>query len=336
MAYKIDLKKIQKGDIILERGDIRLQERFGNKYTHAILCLSDTSCIESEGMGVNSINPQRKIYENEDDIIVLRLKTEIPNQAYIIYNAIQKARSLVGTSYDPKELRRVKEKKPNDFKANRQFCSRLITQSYSYGGLDIVKDVNYPELDEIAESEYLEIIESPLIKASDKDIEYANSASGLETQRNTTFHLLEEARRISGVDIQTMEQIIDYLVEGRADVDKFDEEFSIIFENSDYYKLWEIDCNKHPENYDYEIFKQYYNTKENIYSAVMYLLSTYKDLQEVYSMNYATYISLFKEYGFKYFELEMFLYDKLVEVNHIRLNVAKRAIAEFNLDVQFN
>lgn len=328
MKHILDLTKLKKGDIILEKGDARFRERIQSNYSHAILCVANDSCIESDGYGVNSYNPQRRLYENEDDVIVLRLNSEINNREAIIENATRKSRSLVGTKYGASELRKVRDENPTDAHSNRQFCSRLVTQSYAYGGLKIVNNIDFPELDDIAKSTSLTTIEKPLRLATLEDIEFSCTPSIFDLQNSSTSELLFKARELSGEDIQTFEQIAEYLIKSQNE--NFDNDFSKIFEKSPYYTLWKIEQANHPERYDYEEFKEYYRSVKEIKIGVLALIH-FAHNNSRFETNYQQYTYLFKQYGYKYFELEMLLYEKLVEQLNIMREIANKAIEEFNL-----
>lgn len=327
--YILDIEKLCDGDIILKKGEPRAQEIMQSEYTHAILNVSKSSCIESDGYGVQSFNPQRRLFNNEDDILVLRLKPNIRNRAFVIEKAIDKARSFVGTAYGTGEARKVITGRQEDINLNRQFCTRLVSQSYNYGGLDLVENVNYPSPKEIVNSLMLNVVGKLLIKATEKEIEYAKTESVLDKQTEATNELLAMARELSGSDIQTLEQIVEYLIDSN-DSD-FDKKISEFFINSDYYKLWEVDCENNSQYYDYNLFNTIYDTTERKLKAISLISDTYENLHKIYSINKASYINLYKQYGFEYFNLNIDLYSKLLELNEVRKDITLKTIQEFNL-----
>ena len=66
--YKIDINKLEDGDIFLTRSNDRESELIrkisNSDYSHAILYVGVSSCIESDGLGVQSQNVNRLLFEN--------------------------------------------------------------------------------------------------------------------------------------------------------------------------------------------------------------------------------------------------------------------------------
>src|SRR5690349_10735446 len=103
--YKIDIEKIEAGDIILTRSASResmlIRQISKCDYSHALLYVGVGSCIESDGLGVQSQNLQRLLFENSNDAIVLRLR----ENKFSISGAIVFARQKIGTEYSTSEAK---------------------------------------------------------------------------------------------------------------------------------------------------------------------------------------------------------------------------------------
>lgn len=327
--FIVDIDKLYDGDILLIKGEPRAQEIMQSEYTHAILYISKSSCIESDGYGVQSFNPQRRLFKNENEILVLRLKNNIPNRDSIIRQSILKARSLIGTEYGQYEARKVLTREQSNPNLNRQFCTRLISQSFQFGGLNLVDNADYPSPSEIIHSPFLYIAQNSLKKATDEEIGHTKEQALTDIQTDSINGLFEKARGLSGKDIQTFEQISHYLIENKDD--NFDKEFTQYYINSSYYKLWELDFKRNPHNYNYELFKTRYSTEEKRLKAISLLKDVSENLNELYLSNYITHLTLYKKYGFKYFNANMRLYLKLLEINSLREDIIEKATKEFNL-----
>ncbi len=140
--YLLSIDKLQPGDIILtlQKGlaskSVRIATK--SKYSHAILHVGDGSYIHSDKNGVHSGNIQRLLFDKIDSARVLRTKN-----AYAAKLACDFARSQIGKSYSIKEAIKTKFYIPKFEQNNRQFCSRLVAQSYEYAGLTLVNNPKY-------------------------------------------------------------------------------------------------------------------------------------------------------------------------------------------------
>lgn len=74
--YIIDLNKLRIGDILLTRKHdkecLLIRKSTTSDYSHAIINVGAGSGIESNGLGVQSINLLRTIYKYADDVLILR------------------------------------------------------------------------------------------------------------------------------------------------------------------------------------------------------------------------------------------------------------------------
>src|SRR5438046_2779098 len=144
--YLLDIDKLEAGDIVLTRSNSVISQLVRrltkSEYSHAILYVGVSSCIDSDGYGVQSQNIQRLLYENTADVKVLRLKkakdkSEIPN-------AIVFARQKIGTEYSIDEAKvallktEIEAKEPN-----RQFCTRFVAQAFESAGISLVDNPGY-------------------------------------------------------------------------------------------------------------------------------------------------------------------------------------------------
>lgn len=316
--YILNINKLEAGDIILTRSSSRESELIRQltqcDYSHGILYVGVSSCIESDGLGVQSNNIQRMLFEKESDIIVLRLKEKKLKK--LIAGVIVFARQKVGTEYSTTEARIAKlEKSIAAKEPNRQFCTRFVAQAYSNAGIQIVVNPDYCTPNDIQNSELLQPIESVLRPASTAEIAFANDKENpLEKQKDIHNFIFENARRISGVDIQTFEQLSKYVLEHTEK----ENDITAIIEKSGYLDMWKGDVEKNPWHYDYtEFIKHYKNPKQQ--KEVGYYFATTE--QETRQRFYITLDALnfgYSLYGHRYFKILIDLYKKLIELSETR------------------
>ena len=83
--YILKYSDLQRGDIIIDREDSdesrKIRKFTHSDYSHARLYVN-ASVMEANGLGVQSVNPQRLLYDSPDDVVVLRCK-EITKTASI-------------------------------------------------------------------------------------------------------------------------------------------------------------------------------------------------------------------------------------------------------------
>lgn len=326
--YILKKEELEIGDIILIRSNsdisITVRERTGSQYSHAILYVGLGSTIDSDGYGVQSNNIQRLLFENEDDQIVLRLKVS-PNQKQI-QDVENFARQKIGTEYSMREALLSQIRKDIEAKEpNRQFCTRFITQAYNNAGIKLVDNIDYCTPEEILQSKELYIVENIIRKASEKEIEFSKTENPLEKQMEIHNEIFKKARQMSGKDIQTFEQVNELIIEQ----EDLDEELTNFIENSGYLTMMEKDEEKNPWHYNAEKMVEHYKIPELIINTAIYFAQTEAKTRERLLYTIYTLKQLNKVYPRKYFQMEIKLYEKLINYSHTRENEALKVLKYF-------
>ena len=239
--YLLNTGNLLPGDIVLTAQDAKVSRKIRkhtkSDFSHALLYVSHSSYIHSDLNGVHSGNTQRLLFHDLAHAIVLRVSS--PEHRNRIAMACEFARSQVGKQYSVVEAAKSlgNRKISAQTKANRQFCSRLVAQSFAYANIPLVVNPDYCYPEDLHNPEYVAPIESPLRLATSFEIEFANSPSPLDLQRNITNDIIAMARKLSGEDIQTEEEIVDAILR-QQQIDKPLTEF---VRNSWYFDLWKID-----------------------------------------------------------------------------------------------
>ncbi|MDN3585658.1 YiiX/YebB-like N1pC/P60 family cysteine hydrolase [Pedobacter aquatilis] len=254
--FLLNLPILQSGDIILirseERESLFIQEQSGCRYSHAMLYVGESSYIESDGLGVHAFNAARKLFDGPTDAIALRFKDAESTPQ--VDAAVEYVRLKIGTEYSTAEARRAaRNPAENAAEENRQFCSRLVGQAYAYAGIPITENPNYATPKQLLESQVLLHITDILQEATAEQIAYASEQNTvLDQQTEATNTILESARNMTGKDLQTLEQLSDFMQESL----QYDGQITAVVKGSGYLDLWKTDEAKNPMYYDFEKLKE--------------------------------------------------------------------------------
>lgn len=306
--YLLSYEKIQLGDIVLTSQTNLISKSIRaltkSKYSHAILYVGDGSYIHSDKTGVHSGNTQRFLLEQPSCACVLRTK-----DSGIAQLACEFARTQVGKSYSVKEA--VKTRLPTSTReqTNRQFCSKLVAQSYEVAGLPLVADHNRCTPQDLHDSPLTFLVSNCVKKATLEEIEFAKSESPIELQVRITNDILKKARKLAGADIQTLNQLTDFLLANR----KYDQQITEIFLNSGYLTMWEYEAKKNKWRYDADIFMQLQLSADEKLSLARDELERATGRLERYKFNLEQCFYMKETTNLKYAHVNFELYKKLVE-----------------------
>lgn len=310
--YKFDISKLQKGDIILIRDNSELSKRIREKsqsnYSHAMLYVGTSSVIEA-GEIVEANNIQRRLLENIDDAIVLRLIDSLFEEN-VVSKAVEFARSKIATQYSLKEAQRVISEKTKAKEPNRQICTRLIAKSYEYAGLQIVENPDYCTTNEILNSTYLKNIDNVIVEANDSDVNLAADPENvLKDQSEITKEMYEAIRQYTKEDIQEEGQMVQYVLSHQAKA----KHILDIMRESGYFELWKLEKEYRPYHYDVSKFCEKY--ANNVPQAAYEICQAIAELLKTYQRQYCTYTSLYILHRKNVLFREMVkLYKNLIEM----------------------
>ncbi len=318
--FVLDMQKLMEGDVLLtsQKGLVSKAVRGFTRsdYSHAILYVGYASYIHSDSHGVHSGNIQRLIFENPTNVKVLR-----PNNSSLAKNACMYARSQVGKEYSVREAIRAKSV-AKDKLENKQFCSRLVSQSFEYAGQNIVANSAYCTPEDINRSSAFSEITNAVRVASTEEVEFSNSSNPLQRQAEITNSILSEARRITGSDIQSLEELSLYVIENPSCSDDIVD----IYKKSGYLTMWEHELLQNPWRYDGAMFMLLPVDREEKRILAAFEAQSAKAQLERYSHNYVVFQKLSMRGMSSYIEINMALYKKLINQTNARLEAAKHVL----------
>lgn len=320
MKYIIDHTKLKMGDVIVikryDRLSMRMRDSAKSDFSHVMLYVGGCSALESEGNGVSSMNVQRLLVDSKDDLVIKRYP-QLTLEQFEEINTY--ARKNVGMEYSMREMIDVNIRKEVG-NPQRQFCSRYVARAFAAAGIEIVDDADFCYPDEIVNSGTLLTVKDVLREASTAEEEYASSQSILTLQTDSVAELLEQLRNKTGIDIQSLEQVLDYVQKNPGD----DETVSDILTSSPYFSLWKMHHDSHPEEFDIDLFVKKYQPHH--VEAAMQMLETIEPSLKLHFMQCIALNEEFKKTPLKTVALFKDLYDHIVEEHMLRLITLKSVI----------
>jgi hypothetical protein len=317
--YFIDISKLQAGDIFLTTQKHIVSKTIkaftASDFSHAMLHVGDGSYIHSDGEGVHSGNVQRLLFKKEKYLKVLRLVTEIDRT--LINSACIFARREVGKQYSVKDAINTKNPLSKKKESNRQFCSRLVAQSYESSGIKLVTNSSYCSPQEFDDSKLTISIPDCLRVATAEEIEFSKSENPIEKQANITNSIFENVRRVTGEDIQTFEQLLDHLL-----IDsKHDSQITKIIKESGYLLMWQHEINANPWRYDKKIFLSLPMPKDELHKVAITELESAKNTKERYIFMYEQFMNIWRVQKLQYALINIMLYQQLIEITSQRVSI---------------
>ena len=326
--YILDTSLLEKGDIILtsigELPSAGIRKITKSDYSHAILYVGGSSYIHSDLKGVHADNPQRLLFDSPDRATVLRIVH--PEKEAVVESAIIYARRMVGTQYSKKEAAgSVVPKLRSDLK-NRQFCSRLVAQSFEEAGIHLVATPAYCTPQEIHESQLLVEVLGCVRIASAAECRFAEQSNPLEKQKEITNQFFSEIRKLSGQDIQQHEQLAQYAV----DHPEHDSKIVNALIASGYLDIWKMDVEINPWRYELEEFLNRDIPREELLSSAQGEIQSASRMIAQFQSQHEQYQQLHSRFQRRYFQHECDLYELLVNLHKKRRSVAEEAIISLN------
>lgn len=317
--YIIPISELEKGDILLTSENSAtskvVRKSTGSNFSHAILYVGSGSYIHSDAKGVHSGNLQRLLFDASGNVTVLRVKCdqETINQACIF------ARSKIGTTYSVRSAVNAKLKASKKKNENRQFCSRLVAQAYEYAGVKLVDNASFCTPQEILESQSIQEIPGKTRKATDEEINFANSENPLEKQSYITNEILSKVRKLTKKDIQSLEQITQYVIENPV----HDQKISKIYRDSGYLTMWEYETTKNAWRYDGRIFINLPLPLNELIEMAKFEKDSAQERLLLYKRNLEQYFYINEIHKLEYSSIHFDLYKKLVENTLDNINAAE-------------
>lgn len=320
--YILEMSKLNPGDIFLTGNDekvSRVVRKFtSGSYSHAILYVGNGSYIHSDRDGVHANNIQRLLFESDQNVTVLRLKSHTD-----LTDVCEYARTQIGKEYSIKGAVNAKAKLKAPFGNNRQFCSKLVAEAYDFIGVKLSKDTDHCTPKDIEDCNILQPVSDAVRLATEEEIDLATSDSPLTKQTEATNQILNEARKVSNKDIQTLQEVLEYVCQNPES----DGAISKVVRESGYLTLFDGELSKNSWRYNYLEFIALPLSKEDLTAMVHREMKSSEDLLDRFGRMLIMYTQLHENYKLEFTFLHKELYSKLVK-NAIAHNDTAKKVYE--------
>ncbi|WP_375171867.1 YiiX/YebB-like N1pC/P60 family cysteine hydrolase [Marinobacter sp.] len=323
---RINIDLLKRGDVVLTTsaqkkpsGLIRAVTK--SDISHAMICVSYGSVIDSTGDGVQARNIQKMFYEDSCEIYILRPKEPLSED--VLSKIVSYARASTGTRYSLREAVASVRPQLNKEGGNRQFCSRMVARAYAYGGVKLVDNPDYCTPEDIKKSNLLVQINPSALSVSQEEI------AAVQEEVDTT----EGMRKVTNVLLGRLREIDDK-VESVNDINHLviknpgiDDEVSKALQDSGYLDFWKVEINRFPWRYDSTLMVQFYHSLDEPKVLLDYCRETLSHDKngdfEHWQLNAKAYGDLAGRYGYQVFRLFADLYLKLSFYHSQRVKAAE-------------
>lgn len=319
----INTAALKKGDIVLTTSthieSLLIKIGTLSDISHAMVCVSRTSVMDSTGEGVQARNVQKMFYPESCSIYILRLKKPIPESK--VKKVINYIRSETGTPYTLGEAVLAVGKTGRG--SNNQYCSRLVARAYASVGVELVKNPDFCTPADLKRSALLEAQKNPSVKISQEQIESIEQEGDATIgMRFVTESLMEKARIIKK-EIKDVNDIWRMAIEKP----EYDERLSIALQESGYLDYWKVEINKYPWRYDSTKIVRFYHSLPDPSILFDYCRQTLKDSEDGVFDHWKNTLeelnSLHGQYPRKTLELLCNSYLKMNFYQHVRVKSAQ-------------
>lgn len=320
---KINIDALQRGDIVLttstEKESSVIKAVTFSDISHAMLCVSRGSVMDSTGEGVQARNIQKIFYPDSCAIYILRPKDPLPEDA--LNTVISYIRARVGTPYALDEAMAAIAKTGKG--SSKQFCSRLVARAFAEAGVKLVKNPDFCTPAELKRSKLLVRVENPSVSADEAEVE-AMQKHGDQTikMREITMSLLEKAKTLAP-QIENINDISKVSVQ----FPEHDEALAAALKESGYLDFWQEELKIYPWRYDPLKIVQLYHALPEKSSIMEYCHKTLLDEESGTFNHWKSTLEIIsdlnKKYERKTLKVLHQLYMKLNLNHHLRVKSAK-------------
>ncbi|HEX2547937.1 MAG TPA: YiiX/YebB-like N1pC/P60 family cysteine hydrolase [Ramlibacter sp.] len=318
--YILDTDVLQPGDIVLTTQDRKISKGIrrltGSSFSHALLYVARGSYIHSDGSGVHANNTQRLLFAHQAHALALRLVRHEHRDARP--RICDFARSQVGKQYSISQAIASRKHRSGSggLRENRQFCSRLVAQSFAAADIALVGNPDFCYPTDLFNSDFVAPVADAVREATPAEMAFARTPSPLEAQAAATNRMLQAIRGLAREDVQNEEQLVALLLR-RPELD-----LAAVhaLQDSGYLELWRLEVAANPWRYE-----------EGAYAAS---LPPEARLQEIASADgllerfvrmRSIYAALAKQAPLKYFAMQLGLHDRLIALQSRRRMVMTAA-----------
>lgn len=336
--YLLIIEKLKLGDIVLSSGHSigskAIMVGTNSKYSHVMLYV-DRSLIHAVPEGIFTTNPQRELFDNRDDLKVLRPKGKISQ--HTIENICLYARGQVGSLYSIKEALRTKLLKNSSkpAKTKKQFCSRLVAQAYGAAGIELTSNPDYCSPQDLLDSKLLREVGGVVKIASKEDIEFSKTENRPLKNFISTYKFLRATRELAACAhfaLNTQNDVADFLIKHP----EYDIEVCKYFEESGYLDAYKDEKETNPYRYNKDEFLlKFKKLNVPIAEAIIIEFSKEPSVIKNHYQNLCVFNDLYNVHQLKYFKLNVELHQNILKDIKCRIQIIEEVAKEKQLEELF-
>lgn len=283
--------------------------------SHAMVYVEDRSVIDATFAGVQASNTQRLWFEADRPVHVLRLKT--PPTAEQLQAIVLDLRAKIGTRYSVPQV--LATLVPTKISAGRrQFCSRLVAQAFASAGIKLVAKPDSCTPGRLARSALLAPVPNATLSVSEEEMDFFETIPDLpQIMRNTTNTFLAGIRTIAP-EVEDFQDVADLV----ARHPEHDAAICAAIERSGYLKVWRIEQEKNPWQYDLGLMNG--ESQGGMADYCWDVLRNETQEPNRYIRNRGIYDSYARQFPRQYFRIMADLHQHLATLHATRVDVAER------------
>lgn len=332
---KINIGLLRKADIVLTTSALKKPSGVIRTFTksdisHAMICVSYGSVIDSTGDGVQARNVQKMFYDDSCEIYILRPKNPLSEEK--INKIVNYARSSTGTRYSLREAVTSIRPQVNKKGSDRQFCSRMVARAYAFEGIELVANPDFCTPEDIKKSKLLMHVEPSFISVSEEEVSaIQEEGDTTEGMRNVTNILLGKLRMLDD-NIESINDINDLVVQKP----ELDGVISKALEESGYLDFWRVEISRFPWRYDSVEMVRFYHSMDDPEALLNYCTETLEQDKngdfEHWEISAKVYRELTEHYDYEVFRLFTGLYINMCFYHSQRVDAAKILLKVYGSD----
>lgn len=319
---RIRVELLEPGDIVLTSapGKISRGIRAATKgeVSHAMICVTNGSIIDSTDYGVQAHNIQRELYGDGETVSVYRLREPVSDVR--MNGIIDLARSEIGTQYSKAEAIRTVLGGPKP-RSRKQFCSRLVARAFAAGGVRLVGDPDYCSPEELRRSPLLVKLDDMTEFVTEEELRaWAARPNPIADTQAAQNAVLDMARKLNPF-IENFNDLDRYVQEHP----EADAEIARAYRETGYLHLWRADYAVNPWHYDLEAMDAIVDDC-TIDDMRAYCVSTIKEAYTAgirYAVNLVHYRTQFAAHRRETTAQLVMLYEQLVRSDQQRRETAR-------------
>jgi len=305
--YMLEKTLLKRGDVILtkNKGVVSAAIRCftWSRFSHAAIYVGSTT-VEATLKGVFTKNPQRMIFDNAFDVAVYRSKKKLGESE--IDKICSYAQAQVGSLYALNEAITMRARLMLRLSGTKkQFCSRLVANSYAYIGYDFINLPNpeYCTPKKLGACDAFELVGGVVREASVNEIELGTAEDPSRENFKNTYCWLNNVRKYVNstfrynVDIQTINDVCEFLLKNPG----LDSKISGFVESSGYLtfanKARKIDAIR----YDVERLTEIFINADDAFYMLGWVLDDENEMLYRFSKNFDDYLNYYNKSNLVFF-----------------------------------